>query len=108
MAKYPERLKIGDRYYRIRFVKSIRRDKRAIGLCDEARAEILIHSGLSDDEKLKTLFHELLHAMEFEYNIKIPHHSIYQYEEAIFDFFCANSDLIWPATGSTAGKSRAE
>jgi hypothetical protein len=67
-----------------------------VGLCDEARREILIKSGMSSDETLKTLLHELLHAMEFEYSIKIPHEAIYQYEEALFDFFCANSDKLFP------------
>ena len=98
--KYPERLRIGDVYYRIRFVKSIRGCKlpvgknATIGLCDEHRREILIRKGLSEDETLKTLLHELLHAMEFEYQIKIPHQSVYQYEEAIFDFLCANSEFL--------------
>lgn len=100
--RYPSKLKIGDRYYRIRFVKSIRGDKRpveaegtTIGICDEDRAEILIRKELSADMKLKTLLHELWHSMEFEYNIKISHKAIYQYEEALFDFICANSDDLF-------------
>lgn len=98
---YPDRLKIGDRYYRIRFVKSIRGCKKSVdkkntvlGLCDEGRAEILIRNELSTDEKLKTLLHELGHAMEFEYNINMPHAAIYKYEEALFDFICANIDVF--------------
>lgn len=98
--KYPERLKIGDVYYRIRFVSSIRGCKglgkgSTIGLCDEARREILIKKGLSADETLKTYIHELTHSLEFEYNIKISHEAVHQYEEAIFDFLCANSDLLY-------------
>lgn len=100
--KYPEKLKIGDRYYRVKFVKSIRGCKRPVdvkgttlALCDEARAEILIRSDLSADEKLKSLLHELGHAIEFEYEIKISHKAIYQYEEALFDFICANSDDLF-------------
>lgn len=99
---YPERLKIGDRYYRIRFVKSIRGCKKSVlskgtnvGLCDEARAEILIRAELTTDEKLATLIHELIHAMEFEYQIKIPHEAVYQYEKAVFDFLCANSEILY-------------
>lgn len=98
---YPDKLKIGDRHYRIRFVKSIRGCRKpvgkgaTVGLCDEARREILIKRGLSADETLKTLLHELLHAMEFEYSIKMPHEAVYQYEEALFDFFCANSEKLF-------------
>jgi len=100
-VSYPERLKIGDRWYRIRFVKSIRGCRKpvtakgtSVGLCDEARGEILIRNELTSDEKLKTLLHELIHAMEFEYQIKMPHAAVYQYEEALFDFFCANSRAL--------------
>lgn len=97
---YPTKLRIGDVYYRIRFVKSIRRCKKKVGegaivgICDQARHEILIKQGMSKDETLKTYLHELGHAIEFEYDIKISHKAIYQYEEAIFDFICANSDAF--------------
>ncbi len=92
---YPDKLRVGSRIYRVRFVSSIRRNKNNLGICDEHRGEILIRKDLSEDEKLKTLVHELLHAMEFEYQIKMPHDAVYQYEEAIFDFLCANSDALY-------------
>lgn len=100
MKNYPERLKIGDRWYRIRFVKSIRRCTKqvgkgaTVGLHDPARIEILIKAGMSHDETLKTLLHELVHAIEYEYEIKISHSGVYKFEEALFDFICANSTLI--------------
>lgn len=93
---YPEKLKIGDRTYRIRFVRSIRRCNRpvgkgaTVGLHDPARIEILIKAGLSHDDTLKTLLHELVHAVEYEYEIKISHRGVYKFEEAIFDFLVAN------------------
>lgn len=98
--KYPDKIKIGDRTYRIRFVKSIRRCNlevgkgATIGLHDPARIEILIKAGLSHDDTLKTLLHELVHAMEYEYEIKISHSGVYKFEEALFDFICANSELF--------------
>lgn len=94
--KYPATLRVGDRTYRIRFVKSIRRCNRpvgkgaTIGLHDPARVEILIKQGLSEDDTLKTLLHELVHAIEYEYEIKISHSGVYKFEEALFDFICAN------------------
>ncbi len=94
--KYPKRLKIGDRYYRIRFVKSIRGCNKPIGqgaivgLCDPNKYEILIKIGMSDDETTKTLIHELGHCFENEYDINISHKAVYQLEEAMFDFLVAN------------------
>lgn len=94
--KYPEKLRIGDREYRVRFVKSIRGCKKRIGqgaivgLYDPTRVEILIRKGQSDDEVLKTLLHEVVHAIEYEYEIKISHSGVYKFEEALFDFICAN------------------
>lgn len=93
---YPKSLRIGDRTYRIRFVKSIRRCTRpvgkgaTVGIHDPARIEILIKAGMSEDDTLKTLLHELVHAIEYEYEIKISHSGVYKFEEAIFDFICAN------------------
>jgi hypothetical protein len=95
---YPTTLKIGDRVYKIKFVKSIRGCKRpvgkgaTIGICDPARIEILIKKGLSIDETLKTFIHEVLHAFEYEYDIKIAHIGVDKFEEAIFDFIWANID----------------
>ena len=94
--KYPTRLKIGDKHYRIKFVKSIRGCRlpvgkgATVGLCDPNRYEILIKSGMSQDETVKTLIHELGHAFEAEYDINISHKAVYQLEEAMFDFLVAN------------------
>lgn len=96
MKQYPSSLRIGDRVYRIRFVKSIRGCRRevgkgaTVGLHDPARIEILIKAGMSQDDTLKTLLHELVHAIEYEYEIKISHSGVYKFEEALFDFICAN------------------
>ena len=101
MNNYPTRLKIGDKTYRIRFVKSIRRCKRPIGkgatvgLHDPNRLEILIKKGMSEDETLKTLLHEIVHSIEAEYDIKISHSGVYKFEEALFDFICANSEALF-------------
>lgn len=94
--KYPKTLKIGDRTYRIKFVKSIRGCRRqvgkgaTIGIADPRRIEVLIKKGLSKDLTLKTFFHEIIHCIEYEYDIKISHPDVDKFEEAIFDLMCAN------------------
>lgn len=96
MRAYPPRLRIGDREYRLRFVRSIRGCRKGdvkgstLGLYDPNRVEILVKRGLSADETLKTIIHEALHAIEDEYDIPLPHESVYKLEEALFDFFAAN------------------
>lgn len=99
---YPKKLIIGDKTYRIRFVKRIRECKKpatvkgsTVGLHDPNRLEILIKLGQSKDEVLKTLIHELMHAFQVEYDINTSHKSVYQMEEALFDFICANSDDLF-------------
>ncbi len=95
-TKYPSQLRVGDRNYRVNFVKSIRKCKlpvgkgATVGLHDPNRIEILIKAGMSEDDTLKTLLHELVHAIEYEYEIKISHSGVYKFEEALFDFICAN------------------
>jgi Zn-dependent peptidase ImmA (M78 family) len=97
VRNYPKSLRIGDRNYRLRFVKSIRGCKRGsvrgstLGLFDPNRREILIKQGLSEDETVRTLLHEILHAFEEEYDVHLPHlNAVYVLEEALFDFICAN------------------
>lgn len=94
MNNYPRLLRIGDRDYRIKFVKLIRKDKTTLGLFDPNRIEILIKRGQSHDETLRTMLHETIHAMEYEYNIKISHSGVYKFEDALFDFICANSEAL--------------
>jgi hypothetical protein len=45
---------------------------------------------MSKDDTLKTLLHEVVHCFEYEYEIRISHRGVYQFEEALFDFICAN------------------
>jgi hypothetical protein len=94
MKGYPAKLKIGDRTYRIRFVKLIRNDKSVLGLFDPNRIEILIKKDQSHDETLKTMLHEICHGFQYEYDINTTHKSVYQMEEALFDFICANSEAL--------------
>lgn len=39
---------------------------------------------------MKTYIHEVLHAFEEEYDIRISHKAVRQLEEAMFDFWVAN------------------
>lgn len=54
-----------------------------MGSCCSDSRQILIRNDLTPRQKTITLIHEILHAMQFEYGIKIPHESVDQLDEAI-------------------------
>ncbi len=95
MRAYPPKLRIGDRTYRVRFVGLIENDPDNLGVFDPNSIEIKIQRGLSPDETLKTFLHELFHAFEYEYEIKLRHKDVYALEEATFDFLSANSEHFY-------------
>jgi hypothetical protein len=60
------------------------------GHCDGETAIIDILMGLDPMETYRTLIHELLHAIEFEYDLHFPHHLIYKLEEPLLAAVVAN------------------
>lgn len=88
-SEYPFRIKINKVFYTIIFVEQIEyRDP--FGLCDFERKVILLKNKQSQKDLFKTFLHEILHAMEFEYNIPITHKIIYQLEESVFQLLKDN------------------
>ena len=77
---YPKEILIGETVWRVRFVRKFRGEPNTVGLCCEANETIYIRQGLGRVETFKTFLHELLHAVEFEHKIEIPHKLIYQLE----------------------------
>lgn len=61
-----------------------------VGLCDPAEQEILLLQSMNKVETLFCFIHEILHAVDEEYKIKLTHKQIYQLEEAIGNFLIAN------------------
>lgn len=85
---YPREILVGDSLYKIKFVKKITEPNPAhtteiVGICDPSEKEILIIQGLGPFERLKAFIHEILHAIEFEHDIDIPHQLIYKLEQPI-------------------------
>ncbi len=58
-------------------------DENCRGLCDSGNKHIYLLKGMSDSLALETLFHEMLHAVELEYEFAIPHKAIYGLEQAL-------------------------
>jgi hypothetical protein len=68
-------------------------DEPITGECCEQTRQIRILSGQSDDETMKTFIHEVLHCLEFEYDIELPHKAINQLESAILKVLKLNKWL---------------
>jgi hypothetical protein len=88
--QYPKTLVIGDEEYSVKFVGIIRGDKSVLGICDPSSKEILIKKGISAPDKFATLIHEILHAIEAEYEINIPHSLVYKLDHALIDLLLQN------------------
>jgi hypothetical protein len=93
MKKYPTDLHIGDETYTVKFVTKFpgcKRDEGVCGLTDSSTHTIYIMKGMSKAQTFRTLVHEVLHGIEFEYDLKIRHSLVYQLEKAIGDFLLMN------------------
>lgn len=68
--------------YRVSWVKRFD-DPRQYGEIDFDSKVIFIKSGMSERKTLEAFTHELLHAIEHEYSIPIPHAVVHQLEAPI-------------------------
>ena len=82
MKKFPTRLKIGEHEYRIVLMDELEEDKA--GMCYFGNEKvILVSARQSKEEIIATLVHELLHACEAEYRVKLGHPKIRKLEYAL-------------------------
>lgn len=91
--QFPKKLKIRDTFYSVHFAKPDNRKalrRGDMGLCDSKAKEIVLSLDQGKLQMMETFIHELLHAFEFEYNIKIKHKTIYELEQPIVNFISAN------------------
>ena len=89
----PRTVVVGENVWEVRFVRNMPcadKDRGTLGLCCDDDKEILVRLGIGKTEQAKTLIHEILHALEFEYKFSIPHELIYKLEEPIYRLLCDN------------------
>ncbi len=90
-SQYPSEVHVGHETYKIRFVKRIpKQPLSVVGLADSEAKTIWIKANQSKQQLFRTYVHEICHALEFEYEIKIEHKEIYKFEEAIVQFLLSN------------------
>lgn len=85
-AKYPKKIYVGMEIYRVIFTDKI----NCFGETDPEKRTIKLKKGMSPRSTLTTFIHELLHAIEFESDIKIKHKQIYELEAGIFELLVDN------------------
>jgi|SRR3954469_6839006 len=89
---YPKDFQIGDSIWNLRFVRSLGQTETTItwGLCDPSEQTIYVRLGQTPTERLKTTLHEILHAIEEEYGLTLPHRLIHQLEDPLARFLIDN------------------
>lgn len=86
------RLKIKNKCeYELVFVSSFK-DADTMGECRFDFKQIAIKKGLTKRARVKTIIHEILHAIAYERGINLPHNSIYKLEDAIL-YLVKSNDL---------------
>lgn len=93
----PSKLYIGTSEYTVLITNRIPRinGHKLYGLCCSAAKKIWVRKDLPEQEILDTFFHEVLHALDFEYGLEgLTHQLIYDMERPLSWFFQDNPDLI--------------
>lgn len=92
--KIPARIRITSRdTYEIVYIKAFK-DEDQLGECrgetDEEPKQIVLLESLKPTIRAKIFIHELIHAICFEYGVKIPHSVIHELEEPIYSILKLN------------------
>lgn len=85
-SSYPDSIRVRRKDYSLEFVPVL----DALGQCDDEAKTIEIRSDLSERETFKTIIHELLHAIDCEFGLKLTHKQVYGLERGIHNVLCVN------------------
>jgi len=93
---YPSHVKVGKHRYRIDLVPFIEEIAGNItrGYCDHKAKVITLLTKQTDKELFSTFVHELLHAIEHEYKVRIPHKLVYAQEGPLSETLLRNFHLL--------------
>lgn len=77
--------------WEVKFVNTIKNrgkiDRDLLGLCDPEINIISVCKKQKKEDILKTVIHELIHAVEFSMDKDIPHEMVYAIEQILGDLF---------------------
>lgn len=87
-------VKIGGIKYKIEYSKDLTRDRGNLGECCCNTSVIRLDSDLGFHMEKKTLLHEIIEAINFEYEMKLEHTKISILETALYQIIIDNKELI--------------
>jgi hypothetical protein len=74
IRQYPKRIRVRGEPWDIQFVRKIpSNDTHDVGLCDPSNNTIYIKLKQSPRDTFLTFIHEVIHAMEVEWDFNLPH-----------------------------------
>lgn len=97
---FPREIHLGDDVWRVVFKRAIPPEdddhpaNPTLGLTDPSTHTISIAMGQTAFERLRTFVHELFHAIEYSYNIRISHWLIYRLEVPVAWFLWNNACFV--------------
>ena len=91
MFKIPSKVKIGGLEYNISIEENMTRDRARYGESCGNKHEIKIDPSSSQQLQETTFIHEILHQIDFVYNIDLKHEQVYALEAGIYAFLKSNS-----------------
>jgi Zn-dependent peptidase ImmA (M78 family) len=80
---------IGEHTYKAAWCERIE-GKDTLGYCDDEAKVIYVKDNQNLDECFSTILHELVHAMNHEYGMKLKHTQVYKLERALADLLVKN------------------
>jgi Zn-dependent peptidase ImmA (M78 family) len=80
---------IGETTYKTAWCERIE-GKDTLGYCDDEAKVIYIKDNQTLDESFNTVIHELVHAINHEYKIKLKHGQVYKLERALAELLVKN------------------
>lgn len=80
--------------YKVSFKENLARDNGTVGTFCGNNTEIRIDSGIPEQRKEKTLLHEILEGINYEYDLDLEHRKISVLETAIFTMLKDNKKFI--------------
>jgi hypothetical protein len=89
-----DKLKIAGLDYEIKLEKYIARDSGALGMHCGNSAIIKVDADLRGSVKQKVLLHEVLEAINYEYELKLEHEKLSVLDSALFEII-KNKENAW-------------
>lgn len=94
---YPRSVKVRKTRYKVKLVSKLNDGKNALrGYCDPNKPHTLyLDKDLKSALLFSTFWHEVLHAIEVEYKIKVPHKLVYALEGPLAQLLKDNFHLFF-------------